>query len=228
MTKNQIQGQLRALLLALGSVALASCARDTPVPPRAIPAPVQSAAVSPAVDGVKADAAKTAEVSGRLEAKVESLQRATADLRTGMTAATAEADRLRKQKIASEKELDALWKMLTNEEARAAALFAEVEKAKEIADQQKAHRAIAEKRLDELAKAAIARDTETLELRAQRDHLSGELDKAGQVHADMLAKLSKAEMKAAVGSYLKGIVWFLGSLIVLVVVVKAAAFFKPL
>jgi len=44
MTKNQIQGQLRALLLALGSMALASCARDTPVPPRAIPAPVQSAA----------------------------------------------------------------------------------------------------------------------------------------------------------------------------------------
>lgn len=228
MTKNQLQGQARALLLAIGSTVFASCARDTPVPPRAIPAPVQSAAVSPAVDSVKADAAKTAEVSGRLEARVESLQRVTADLRTGMTSAAAEADRLRKQKAASEKELDALWKMLTNEEARAAALFAEVETAKKIADEQKAHRAIAEKRLDELAKAAIARDTETLELRAQRDHLSDELDKAGKVHADMLAKLSKAEMKAAVGSYLKGVVWFLGIVIVLVVAVRVIAFFKPL
>lgn len=46
MTKNQIQGQLRALLLAIGSMVFASCARDTPVPPSAIPAPVQSAAAA--------------------------------------------------------------------------------------------------------------------------------------------------------------------------------------
>lgn len=199
-----------------------------PAPPRAIPAPLQTAAVSPLADQAKADAAKGGEVSSRLEGKVESLQRTTADLRAGMSLATTEADRLRKQKAATEKELDALWQLLNGTEARAAALFAEVETAKKIADEQKAHRLVAEKRLDELAKAAIARDNETLELRDQRDHLASELDKAGKVHADMLAKLSKAEMKAAVGTYLKGVGWFIGIVIVLVVAVRVMAFFKPL
>ena len=127
-----------------------------------------------------------------------------------MTAATAEADRLRKQKAATEKELDGLWQLLNGTEARAAALFAEVESAKRIADEQKAHRVIAEKRLDELAKAAIARDNETLELRSQRDHYVSELDKAVKAHAAMQASLSAAEQKAAVGTYLKGCIWFIG------------------
>lgn len=208
---------------------LVGCASKVdPVPPKAIPAPRQSAAVSPLVDQAKADAAKGGEVSSRLEGKVESLQRTTGELRAGMSVATSEADRLRKQKAATEKELDGLWQLLNGTEARAAALFAEVETAKKIADEQKAHRVIAEKRLDELAKAAIARDTETAELRDQRDHLAGELDKAGKVHADMLARLSKAEQKAAVGSYLKGCIWFIGIVIVLVVAVRVMAFFKPL
>ena len=193
-----------------GLILLASCSTAPEAPPKAIPAPTQTAAISPLVDHAKADATKGGEISARLESKVESLQRTTADIRTGMTAATAEADRLRKQKAATEKELDGLWQLLNGTETRAAALFAEVESAKRIADEQKAHRVIAEKRLDELAKAAIARDNETLELRAQRDHYADELDKAGKVHADMLARLSKAEQKAAVGGYLKGCIWFIG------------------
>jgi hypothetical protein len=209
-------------------LAVASCAGTTQVPPKAIPAPRQSMAVTPLVDQARADAAKGGEVSSRLESKVESLQRTTGELRSGMAMATAEADRLRKQKAATENELDALWQMLNGTEARAVALFAEVESAKLIADEQKAHRVIAEKRLDELAKAAIARDNETLELRDQRDHYAAELDKAGKVHADILAKLSKAEMKAAVGTYLKGIVWFIGIVLVLIVAVRVIAFFKPL
>lgn len=202
--------KLHPSLPLAAAILLASCSTTPDVPPRAIPEPTQTAAVSPLVDQAKADAAKGGEVSARLESKVESLQRTTADLRTGMTAATAEADRLRKQKAATEKELDGLWQLLNGTEARAAALFAEVESAKRIADEQKAHRVIAEKRLDELAKAAIARDNETLELRSQRDHYVSELDKAVKAHAAMQASLSAAEQKAAVGTYLKGCIWFIG------------------
>lgn len=84
MTKDQIAGQLRALLLAIGSMALASCARDTPVPPRAIPAPVQSAAVTPAVDAVRADSAKGREISGRLETQVDALRKSSSDADTAI------------------------------------------------------------------------------------------------------------------------------------------------
>lgn len=190
---------------------LVGCSPDAATPPpRAIPAPRQTEAVTPLVERVRADTAKSGEVSAKLEGKVEALQRTTGELRAGMSAATAEADRLRKQKAATEKELDGLWKLLNGTEARAAALFAEVESAKQIADEQKAHRLVSEKRLDELAKAAIARDIETLELRDQRDQLAADVDRAGKVHADMLARLSKAEQRAAVGAYLKGCIWFLG------------------
>lgn len=201
--------QLTFGLLSL-CMALFSCSSKTEAPPRAIPAPIQAAAVTPAVDAVKADATKSREISGRLEKQVETLQRTTSDLRQGFAAATAEAARLKAQKQASEKELDGLWDMLTGTEQRAKALFEEVEKAKAIADQQKAQRVVAEKRLDELAKAAIARDTETSELRTQRDHLADELDKAVKAHARMQSRLSAAEQKASVGTYLKGCIWFIG------------------
>lgn len=188
---------------------LSACSNPQP-PPRAIPAPIQSAAVTPAVDAVRTDSAKQREVSGRLESQVDALRKSSADLRQDFASATAEAARLKVQKAASEKELDALWLILNGTEARAKALFDEVEKAKAIADEQKAQRSVAEKRLDELAKAAIARDTETAELRTQRDHLADELEKAIQAHARMQTRLSAAEQKAAVGTYLKGCIWFIG------------------
>lgn len=197
------------LILSILTIAIASCTHET-VPPRAIPAPLQSAAVTPAVDAVRADSAKGREISGRLETQVDALRKSSADLRQDFASATAEAARLKAQKAATEKELDGLWLILTGTEQRAKALFEEVEKAKAIADQQKAQRVVAEKRLDELAKAAIARDTETSELRTQRDHLADELDKAVKAHARMQSRLSAAEQKASVGTYLKGCIWFIG------------------
>jgi chromosome segregation ATPase len=145
-----------------------------------------------------------------------------------MSAATAEADRLRKQKAANEKELDGLWQLLTASDEHAKRLFAEVEEAKAAAEAQRQQRQVAEVRLNELAQAAIARDTETLELRDQRDHFASELAQAAKVRADLSDQLRKAEMRAAVGSYLKGVGWFIGIVIVLVIAVKVIAFFKPL
>lgn len=198
------------------ALVLAACSPTPEAPPRAIPAPIQSAAVTPAVDAVKADSVKSREISGKLEQQVETLRKNSLDLQHGFSAATSEAARLKAQKAASEKELDALWDMLNGTEARAKELFSEVEKAKAFADQQRDFRMIAEKRLDDLAKAAIARDNETLELRAQREHLAGELDSARNAIATLRENLRKAENKAAVGSYLKGIIYYLAALIAII------------
>ena len=200
----------------LSSLLLVACTPKPDVPPRAIPAPIQSSAVTPAVDAVKADSAKSREISGKLEQQVETLRKNSIDLQHGFSAATSEAARLKAQKQASEKELDALWDMLNGTEARAKALFAEVEKAKAFADEQRDFRLIAEKRLDDLAKAAIARDTETLELRKQRDFLADENERAGKVIEGLKVDLRRADMKAAVGSYLKGVAWFIGIVLTLI------------
>lgn len=203
-------------ILSLLALILAACAPSTENAPRAIPAPIQSAAVTPAVDAVKADASKSREISGRLESQIETLRKNSIDLQHGFSAATSEAAKLKAQKQASEKELDALWDMLNGTEARAKEMFAEVEKAKAYADEQREFRALAEKRLDELAKAAIARDTETMELRAQREHLSDELARGERINAELRAKLASAEKKAAVGSFLKGVCWFIGIIFTLI------------
>lgn len=215
-------------LLPLIALLLVACTPTPDVPPRAIPAPIQSAAVTPAVDAVKADSAKSREISGKLEQQVETLRKNSIDLQHGFAAATSEAARLKAQKSASEKELDALWDILNGTEARAKALFAEVEKAKAFADEQRDFRVLAERRLDELAKAALARDTETLELRKQRDFLADENARAGKVIERMRADLSKAEMKAAVGTYLKGVGWFIAvCLLLLAALWVALKTFKP-
>lgn len=231
--KTSLFKAVRDWLIIVGFIvvlnALTSCGNAPPVPPKAIPAPRQSVAVTPLVDRVRADAAKSGEVSAKLEGKVDDLQRTTGELRAGMSAATAEADRLRKQKAATEQELDGLWQLLTASDEHAKRLFAEVGEAKSAAEAQRQQRQLSEVRLNELAQAAIARDTETLELRDQRDHLATELNHATTVTIPKLSdQLRKAEMRAAVGQYLKGIVWVIGIVIFLIVAVKAVSFFKPL
>lgn len=202
-------------------LALVGC-QSTQMPPRAVVATIQSAAVSPLVDRSKADAARTNEAASKLESKVDDLRLTTTALRAGMTAATAEAERLRDQKTASEKELQGLWELLTASDQHAKQLFAEVEKAKTIADQQKSFRLLAERNLDELAKAAIARDTETVELRAQRDQLSKDLGTAQLAYEQQAGKLATAEKRAAVGTYLKGCVWVLGISLLIIVALYVA------
>jgi chromosome segregation ATPase len=71
-------------------------------------------------------------------------------LKAGISRATAEADRLRKQKAATEKELDSLWQMLTAENLRAAELFAEAERHRLAAAEERRLRTLAGKALDEL------------------------------------------------------------------------------
>lgn len=209
-------------ILPLIAILLASCASKIEAPPRAFPAPIQSADVAPMARVVKEDASRTAAASAKLESKVAELQRSSADLRAGVGQATAEADRLRKQKAASEKELDALWQMLTGSETRAKELFAEVEKAKSYADEQMQARLLAERRVDDLIQAASGSDVEKAELRAQRDHLASELEKAGKTHAMMQSALRDAERKGAIGTFFKGLLWWVGIAAVVLAIVWMA------
>jgi chromosome segregation ATPase len=168
--------------------------------------PPEAAAVTPLVDQVQADTTAARETAAKLENKVDDLHRATATLRAGITTATAESDRLRKQKAATEAELDGLWRMLTNEQAGAAALFREVESSKALAEQHRLQRMVAEKRIEELAKAAAAGDAERFALRQNHDAMASQIEAARKTEAELSAKLAKAEKGAAVASFIKGTV----------------------
>lgn len=218
---------MRCILLII-VLSFASCAKNAQPIPRAIPAPTQASAVTPVAQAVKDDAVKSAVIAERLENKVESLQKTSSGLRDELSLATAEASRLKQQKAASADELQTLWQTLNSTEQKAKALFEEIEQAKLAAEEQKQLRAITEKRMDELLKTAVARDNETVELRAQRDHLASELTRAEKIVEQAQADLSKAQMKAAVGSYLKGCIWFIAIVVIAVIAVKTISFFKPL
>lgn len=215
---------MKLLPLLMLILALASCTAPTPPPPKAIPAPRQSADVSPLVAAAREDAVKAGTVSAKLEGQVEGLKATSGHLADGLGAAIAELDKLRFAKAATETELESLWAMLTASNTQARNLFAEVEKAKATADEQKVARLGAERAIDSLLKAAAEADREKLELRDQREHYAAELAKAGIVHADLLEKLSIADKKAAVGTYLKGIAAFVILILAAVVALKV---FKP-
>ncbi len=117
---------MKSILLLCALLACSCAPRAIPVsgvptaPPRAVPA-------APAAQAAARSASATGAVSAKLESRVEDLQQKATGLRKGINAAVTEADRLRQQKTASEKEIDALWQMLAGHEAKVRDLFAEAE-----------------------------------------------------------------------------------------------------
>ena len=224
---------LRPIILPLVEALIAAClclaftgCGSAPEPGIVRPTPPPVAApVAPVAEAVRRDAAASAIVATRLEGQVVGLQRSTANLRDGMQKALDEAARLRDAKAASEAELDALWKMLTDSNEKARNLFAEVEAARASADEQRDLRVAAEQNLISLARAASLRDAENETLRTQNADLVKSLDAAARHQAALTDKLRKAERNAALGTYVKGCVWFLG---IAAVILLALKIFKPL
>jgi len=198
-----------AILTACTAWLAPSCA-PTPKAIVVAPPPQTSAPVAPLVVQAKQEAAAARETAHKLETKVDAMVVTTAALRTGLQAATSEADRLRNQKTATEKELDALWRMLTAEQDRAAEMFNQVEASKALTIEATRQRLVAERGMDALAIAATASDIEKANLRAQNASQAEQIAQAAANEKILSDKLRKAETRAAVGSYLKGIVWFLG------------------
>jgi hypothetical protein len=206
------------ILAALAVACLASCAPPLPPPvASAVPAPRITPPVAPLVAAVAADLRAAASASAKLEGEVAALRVSAGGLAEGLDLAAAEVDRLKIAKAGTDTELDTLAGMLTAAHTQARNLFLEVEAAQATAAAHREARETAERRVADLRAAAAVHDQETAALRDQVAHYTGELDKAGKVHADLLARLSEAKSKAAVGGYLKGMIgWiiFAGVLIV--------------
>ncbi len=190
---------ITALALAVLIAACAPTKRTGPSASR----PAETPPVAPTAAMAQADASASRESAAALAQKVEDIRRNATSLRTGLDAATAEADRLRTQKSATEKELNALWSMLTNEQSRAAALFDEVEKSKTLADQHRQQLLNAAKRIDALLVEAAKADAELTTLRAQHDDQAMQISQAREIEARLQDQLKKAEADAALSRTIK-------------------------
>jgi hypothetical protein len=159
---------------------LVSCA-----PPKAVPvpnyrpqAPVPEAAdPQPFIEDLRKATAEADRKSAVNQERSEALAKQSGTLRDGISEATAEADRLRQQKSATEKELDALWKMLATEQARANELFYEAEKHRANVIVELQLRQVAEIKLEPLQRAVIGVTNENHALRLQiKDAEAGSKD----------------------------------------------------
>jgi chromosome segregation ATPase len=176
-----------------------SCApKAVPLPPGYQPqAPVpQAEDAMPYVDGLR-DAHALADAASAINANRSShVARETATLRAGISKATAEADRLRKQKAATESELDGLWQLLTHENQRAVALFEEAEKARDGMAEERKLRAEANAKLAPLQRAIVDISNEAKALRLQLADAEAGSKKAHQ-SADQFSKLAAADKARA-------------------------------
>lgn len=171
----------------LFALLFASCA------PKAIP----TARIVPVPQSV----ARVAPRAAVVHSKVEAAAVTSADLRTGIQRAMEEADRLRKQKTASEAELTNMWSILTKEKEAAANLFNQLESARGEAAK--------------LAADAVFKDVEVDQLRIANQTLSNQVEQATkneQIHQKKTEKLSK---KAAVYDFFRTwVLWILAIVLV--------------
>lgn len=186
-----------SLALAATTCAPSNDLRNTP-----IPRPAESKPVSPTAD--------------RARQQVTQAHTTSTELHYGLTKAVAEADRLRRQKAASEAELQELWAILTKEQERAAALW------KQLSESQNT--------IEQLQRDANAADVEINQLRMTVDTLNARLNDEKKWRA-------KAEPKVAVyDAVSRSLRWILFGVFVvtaLYVVLRywpaiAARFVKPI
>jgi hypothetical protein len=158
------------LIIVFVCLWLASCA-----PPKAVPVPnyrpqapvAEAADPQPFVDGLRhatADADRKAAIN---QERADALSKQTVTLKDGINKATAEADRLRKQKSATEKELDALWQLLAKEQTHALNLFNEAEKHRVSTIEERQLRKVAESKLQSMQTVVSKSYDEVVGLRLQ-------------------------------------------------------------
>lgn len=205
----------RLVILSL-IAALSSCATKQP-PPGLIPtAPAKVASALPAVATVRSNQDASGIVSRKLENQVAVLVDKTATLQSNLVAAVELADKLRKQKSATEGELEQQWNQLTAITASHLALEKQVVEAKATADEQAAMRIKSDAAVDALTAAVTAKENETETLRAQNSDLSSATSRLNTDVQALTAAKNKAEKNAAVGSYLK---WMIGSMVVVILLI---------
>lgn len=174
-----------AVIATIGAlVALtSSCAPKVPVA-RIVPEVRRAVSVTPRAIVVKE--------------KVEQARVTAVDLNTGIMKALDEADRLRRQKSATEAELTNMWSILTKEKEHAADLFKQLDEAKVESGK--------------LADEAIAKDAEVSELRIANKTLESQVKQAIQNEATANSKIEKLAKKASVYDFVMNKVWIIFAL----------------
>jgi predicted RNase H-like nuclease (RuvC/YqgF family) len=216
---------MKTIIAAALSFILASCATRKPEPLVVAPtAPPKAVPVAPAAVEVRAGVRDGSVAAERLEVQVDGMRRTAAGLRETMQRAVDEAARLREAKTATEAEIDALWKMLSNSNDHAKNLFDEVERSKATAADLRAKLATAEKSVEDLIRIAANKDAEADGLRLQNADLVKALDSSVRAHETTKRALSKAEGDAALGSYIKAMGWVI---VIAAILIAAAKLFMP-
>jgi len=189
---------------------LASCAPSAKkIPAPVITPPARTAAVTPAAKATHDAITASSVASARLEGQVIGLKNTTVSLQESMDKTLAEITRLKLTKTATEKELIILQGMAEESEVKVSSLLAEVELAKTTSQEQSKLRLDSERRVEEMLNIAAIKDVEVTTLRMQASDLNNIVAKQAEEMNVINAKLSKAEKGAAVGSYFKGVIWFL-------------------
>jgi chromosome segregation ATPase len=196
-------------ILAILTAALVSCSHSVPPIAHVGPAPAKSAEVAPVALQVREDAAAAAVVSDKVERGVDAATKRASALSTRLDAVQAEADRLRKLTAFTEDERNSIFALYDDTKKEMRNLFVELESVSKDAANQKSMRVTAEANLMALSEAALLRDTEVIELRAQREDFTNALDQARTSLAESEKNLASSEKRAAVGSYLKGMAVFI-------------------
>lgn len=208
------------ILFYLPLLVLASCATQRPAPV-AYTAPAKAAPVAPQVSGVRAGAAATAAVSSKLQTQVAVLADKTETLQASLQAATANADKLRKQKTATEAELELQWERLSAITASHLVLEEGMKLAKATVAELQAANINQSHAIDALSDAVQRAEAERDDLRIQHDDMATAIGTQQKLNDTMQAKLSKAQKAEAVGVYLK---WVIG-IAATVIFIAACLFF---
>lgn len=175
MRHSTIATRATTLLGAVCALVMASCAPSAPpLPsPTVMPKPVQAASATPALDSARKASADADLEAARARDSLAKAKASLSDINSAWKATTAEADRLRKQKSASELELIALYNQMVEQEKRSNVLVSEMATTEAALLNEKNLRAEVTTKLGDAERLVIKKDAEADELRRLLEYSEG-------------------------------------------------------
>lgn len=226
----QVIGMILLALVTLAFVlAFAGCAASPGTVPKHVPIPPPPLAkrvdISPAQRSTTEASRSNAQASGSVGRIAAELS----GLKLDFKGAVSEADRLRKQKAASERELELLWKSLTEISTRHDGLAKEAESAKGALAYQTVTLRNVEDHLAMVQRDAEAKEVEASVLRASlstaeklRETTHGALEKSNEVATESLIDASKAQGERNLWRWIAGgIGLLLGAYILIPIILRS-------
>lgn len=190
----KLRDKITTAFLAIAMIFFMVLTNSCAPAPRAVVVspPVKTAAVAP--------------VAAKVKTQIVTVKESNTEIQVGLTKAIAEADRLTKQKSATEAELHALWETLS--------------KTKLTVDEQWAQLTEADKTIDDLQIKANAADTEKAELRKS-------LDRANELLAEAKKYQEYAAPKVAVYEWISSRLMWLAIIVAVCGILYLLVRFAP-